>query len=608
MSPTRDIVPSGRSALVLYGTETGNSQDVAYEISQALGRLHFATDIQGIDAVALSSLLQHDLVVIAISTTGQGDFPSNARKFWSSLLRRKLTSTSLIGCRYAVIGLCDSSYPKFNLAGRKLHKRLGQLGASPLVELCEADEQGEEGTEGVFLAWLPSFLQNVSELLPLPTGLTPIPTNQRIPSSWLLKEIDSDTREQSTNTQFTKHAQTNPCLFKVELLENERVTPAAHWQDVRFLRFASEEPVQYMPGDALAIHPLNLAEDVGQILELLGWQDIADTNLKIHRNPVVARLNSSAPPLPEQGIYTLRKLLTESLDINAIPRRSFFANIAHLTNDEMQKERALEFTDPQYLDEYFDYATRPRRSILEVLQEFNTVKIPWQEAINIFPLLRPRQFSIASGGVLKNDGRAFELLVAIVKYRTVIKRIREGVCTKYLARLPVSSVLYVSLQTESRFHARTNMLGRPYLLIGGGTGIAPLRSMIYEKDLLHDCKARTTLLFGCRNAKSDYFFSTEWQRLEGQSNTCLQIIPAFSRDQASKIYVQDRIRECVALVHEILEDPEAVIIVCGSSGAMPKAVRQALKDVFARRLKSEAAAEDALIRMEKENRYKQETW
>ena len=68
-------------------------------------------------------------------------------------------------------------------------------------------------------------------------------------------------------------------------------------------------------------------------------------------------------------MFTLRQLLTEYLDINAIPRRSFFAKIAHFTEDEMQKERALEFTDPQYLDEYFDYATRPRRSILEVLQE-----------------------------------------------------------------------------------------------------------------------------------------------------------------------------------------------------------------------------------------------
>lgn len=608
MSPTFDSDIPRRSALVVFGTETGNSQDVAFEISQSLGRLHFATNTQDLDAVALSSLLQYDLVVIAISTTGQGDFPSNARKFWSSLLRRKLTSRSLIGCQYAVIGLCDSSYPKFNLAGRKLHKRLQQLGAKSLVEPCEADEQGEEGTEGVFLSWLPIFLQSISEVFPLPAGLSPIPNDEKLSSSWILAEVGVSTDDFADGRVAESNAHARSDLFKVRLLKNERVTPSTHWQDVRFMKFESEEPVQYMPGDALAIHPQNLPGDVNQLLELLGWQQMADKRLKIQWNSDVQRSNNSVPPLPEQATFTLRKLLTEYLDINAIPRRSFFAHIAHLTDDEMQKERALEFTDPQYLDEYFDYATRPRRSILEVLQEFNTVDIPWQEAINVFPILRPRQFSIASGGILKDNGRTFELLVAIVKYRTVIKRIREGVCTKYLARLPENTTLNVSLQREGRFHDQTSMFDRPYLLIGGGTGIAPLRSIIYEKQLLQNCKAKSTLLFGCRNAKSDYFFGTEWQEWEDKASDTLQVVTAFSRDQVGKVYVQDRIREHEDLVYKILNNPEAVIVVCGSSGAMPKAVRQALKDVLSTRLYSETIAEDALINMEKQERYKQETW
>lgn len=608
MSPTLDSESASRSVLVLFGTETGNSQDVAFEISQTLGRLHFATNVQELDAVALSSLLQHDLVVIAISTTGQGDFPSNARKFWSSLLRRKLTANSLSGCQYAVVGLCDSSYPKFNLAGRKLHKRLQQLGAQPLVESCEADEQGEEGTEGVFLSWLPSLVQSVSDTFPLPAGLSPIPANAKLSSSWILAEADANGHENVNGGIAESNVQARPGLFKVQLTENTRVTPSAHWQDVRFMKFTSEQPIQYMPGDALAIYPKNLADEVNQLLDLLEWQSFADRKIRVQWNPEVRRLNNSAPPLPEHATYTLRQLLTEHLDINAIPRRSFFANIAHLTDDEMQKERALEFTDPQYLDEYFDYATRPRRSILEVLQEFNTVKIPWKEAINVFPVLRPRQFSIASGGTLKDGGLTFELLVAIVKYRTVIKRIREGVCTKYLARLSVDTTLDVSLQREGRFHAQTSMFDRPYLLIGGGTGIAPLRSMIHEKQLLPNSKAKSTLIFGCRNADSDLFFGTEWQELEKKHPDLLRVVTAFSRDQANKVYVQDRIRSHADSIYELLQNPEAVIVVCGSSGAMPKAVRQALKYVLVTRLHSETEAEDALVKMEKQERYLQETW
>lgn len=604
-----------RSALVLYGTETGNAQDLAYELSQSLERLHFATDSRELDATPLQALIRYDLVVIAISTTGQGDFPLNARKFWSSLLRKKLTSTSLQHVQYGIVGLCDSSYPKFNLAARKLDKRLQQLGASALLDLCEADEQDEEGTEGAFLAWLPSFQEQVLARHPLPDGRTPISSGQRLPSRWTLVEAASagsnndELIQGGTEPACARISNTSPEVsISVVLEQNERVTPQEHWQDVRLLKLRAEQSVHYMPGDALAIRPQNLPKEVEQLIDLLGWHDAAGALIRLQNNSVVSdsdQIFDSA--LAGKKIFTLRELLTEYLDINAIPRRSFFAKIAHFTEDDMQKERALEFTDPQYLDEYFDYATRPRRSILEVLQEFHTVKIPWQEAINIFPIMRPRQFSMASGGSLKEGGQVFELLVAIVRYRTVIKRIREGVCTKYLARLPVGTKLKVVLHSEGRFHNQISAFDRPHMLIGGGTGIAPLRSVIYEKRELDKHEAQSTLIFGCRNAQADYFFGSEWSELEKSMNTPLRVIPAFSRDQKSKVYIQDRIRQNAELVRQILEDPNSIIIVCGSSGAMPKAVREALKDVLAIK-RGEAEAEQAIAHLEKMARYKQETW
>ncbi|KAK5077589.1 NAPDH-dependent diflavin reductase [Lithohypha guttulata] len=604
-----------RSALVLYGTETGNAQDVAYELSQCLQRFHFVTASRELDATALVDLLHHDVVVFAISTTGQGDFPLNARKFWSSLLRKKLTSVSLECVKYGIVGLCDSSYPKFNLAARKLHKRLQQLGAEPLVDLCEADEQGEEGTEGAFLAWLPLFQEQVLARFPFQNGQAPIPSGQKLPSRWNLTEA---LQTSTVNGSFSKNgagsataviSNTSPeASFSVVLEQNERITSRKHWQDVRLLKLRAAHPIHYMPGDALAIRPQNGPEDVEQLIDLLGWHYAADIQIKLQDNttsPGADQIFDSA--LAGKKIFTLRELLTEYLDINAIPRRSFFAKISHFTNDEMQKERALEFTDPQYLDEYFDYATRPRRSILEVLQEFHTVKIPWQEAINIFPIMRPRQFSVASGGSLKAGGQMFELLVAIVKYRTVIKRIREGVCTRYLARIPQGTKLQVVLHTEGRFHNHPLPSDRPHLLIGGGTGIAPLRSVIYEKLAVSDDKAQTTLVFGCRNAQADYFFGSEWSDLEQREGTHLRVIAAFSRDQTSKVYIQDRIRQNAAVVRQILENPKSMIIVCGSSGAMPKAVREALKDVLAS-VTTDSEAEQAIAHLERTARYKQETW
>ena len=627
-----------RSALVLYGTETGTSQDLAEEVGRSLERLLFDVDLAECDRATLQDLTSYDLTVLLISTTGQGDFPSNSRKLWISLLRKRLPQTLLTRVNYALVGLCDSSYIKFNWAARKLEKRLRQLGAHQIVESCEADEQGDNGTDGAFLAWLDDFRSAVLAQFSLPAGKEPIPESQDLPGKWILQRASAacSNGETEVNGQSSWPQKSPPILpdcFPATLQLNDRVTPTSHWQDVRLLRLRTTKPVVYLPGDALAISPENMPQDVKNLIDLMGWHDVADALLVVKSNSgnmKASRLRS--PPIalrPDQDQITLQELLSRYLDINAIPRRSFFASIAKYTTDSMHKERLLEFTDPQYLDEYYDYATRPRRSIIEILQEFDTVRIPWQEVVNVFPALRPRQFSIASGGTLNtsNDGTVFELLVAIVKYRTVIKRIREGVCTRFLAQLPTGTVINVALRTEGRFASDTQLAHNNHLLIGAGTGIAPLRALIHDKAVRSSDGTSTTLVFGARNAASDYFFSQEWKEFAKPRHSrlfSLEVFPAFSRDQKQKVYVQDRIREEAERLHPLLVDSNTVVIVCGASGAMPKAVRQALvdvlggsasismspegKDVGKNSFMTPEDAEKFISNLEKEGRYKQETW
>ncbi|KAI1617599.1 NADPH-ferrihemo protein reductase [Exophiala viscosa] len=635
----------GRSALIVYGTETGTSQDFAEEIGRCLERLHFDTDVAGLDAVSYNDLAPYALTVLVIATTGQGDFPENARRFWTSLLRKKLSPATLSGVDYALVGLGDSSYPKFNWAARKLDKRLSQLGAISLLDSCEADEQGDEGTDGAVLAWLEEFRKTVLNEFPLPEGREPIAYGVFLPSKWRLELVSATetvTEVANGNGSHTPAAGSSSSdTFEATLTTNQRVTASDHFQDVRFMSFKTPHTINYMPGDALAISPQNMSIDVTFLIERMGWQDVADSPIRlvsIRKSPTPNSARLVTSPIFSKADLTLRTLLTEYIDINAIPRRSFFAAIANYTADEMHKERLLEFTDPQYLDEYYDYATRPRRSILEILQEFDSVHLPWQEVTNIFPPMRPRQFSIASGGESKHadDGSTiFELLIAIVKYRTVIKRIREGVCTRYLAQLPVDTKLQVSLKTEGRFSKPSELAGQAHLLVGAGTGIAPLRALIQEKAAQ---ASKTALVFGCRSEKADYFFHDEWPALsspaEGSNEASLEVITAFSRDQKAKVYIQDRIRERSDLVWEYLRERDATIIVCGSSGQMPKAVRQALADALleqAQKRKAESPtksidtagsddeesdepiedhedAEKYLARLEKEGRYKQETW
>ena len=435
-------------------------------------------------------------------------------------------------------------------------------------------------------------------------------------------EAVKPTRTKSAATSATQN-------LKVTLEENRRLTPHTHWQDVRHLVFSSDQPAAYGPGDVLTIFPKNFSEDVNQLLQCMGWNDIADK--LIHFTPTKATLGEAFLPPPPVSLpgpsTTIRTLLTEHLDLTAIPRRSFFSLIAHFTNNQFHKNRLLEFTKPEYIDELYDYTTRPRRSILEVLQEFDSVKIPWQWAANVLPELRGRQFSIASGGQLKQtaDGSArFELLVAIVKYKTVIKKIRDGVCTRYLAHLPVGAKLCVGVQTGG-LAIRKAEAQRPIIMIGPGTGVAPMRSLIWERlqwaretgiEVEPTTKSpingvagtgRAILFFGCRSHNTDFFYQDEWQDL--QERMPLTVHSAFSRDQDHKVYVQDLIRQHSDSVYRLLHDGGGSVYVCGSSGKMPQAVRAALVDVFRERGgRDQKDAESYLEAMEKDGRYKQETW
>lgn len=114
----------GRTALILYGTETGTSQDVAEEVGRLTQRLHFNTDVAGFEDVAITELPKYTVTIFVIATTGQGEFPSNALSFWRSLLKKKLSNNFFSGVQYVLAGLGDSSYSKYNWAGRKLDKRL----------------------------------------------------------------------------------------------------------------------------------------------------------------------------------------------------------------------------------------------------------------------------------------------------------------------------------------------------------------------------------------------------------------------------------------------------------------------------------------------------
>lgn len=633
-----------RTALVLYGSETGNAQDVAEEIGHLTERLRFDTTVLDLDSVQLRDVVKPTVVLFAISTTGQGEMPQNARAFWKKLLSSALKPGILRKLSFSSFGLGDSSYAQYNVAHRLLCGRLLQLGAKSICERGEGNEQHPEGHSAGFREWIVQLKDKLIETFPLPDGLDLIPEDVFIEPKWKLSISNQHSLNQemggSVHQQDVSKSSAEPSVdlmpvedsYTATLEHNDRITPSEHFQDVRLLDLRVKEAVTYGPGAVAVIYPKNFPEDVQSFIQLMQWEDVADTPLDLLPTEQSSSGETYTPsPLRQLDLkntrLTLRWLLENVLDIMSIPRRSFFAGLAHFisekTEDEAyQKERLLELANPELIDELWDYTTRPKRTILEAMMDFTLVKIPWEYAMTALPIIRGRQFSIASGGALRADdeGRTrIQLLIAIVDPPSpIIKwRRRYGVCTRYITALKDKQQLNIGIQA-GYLDVQPSELEVPVIMIGPGTGLAPMRSMIHQRlawahtpgvPKVGKALEGDFLFFGCRSEYADYFFRDEWDAFGASDG--LSVRTAFSRDKDKpKQYVQDQIRAHGAEICQALVKHNGKIYVCGASGNMPKGVRLAVLDAMVEHgdMKSMEEAEAYLDLMEKGGRYKQETW
>ncbi|KAF9324725.1 NADPH-dependent diflavin oxidoreductase 1 [Podila minutissima] len=607
-------IHSPRRILFLYGSQTGCAQDVAENAAREARRMHFSASVSAMDDYDRSLLIREHFVVFVASTTGQGEEPDNMKKFWRFLLRKSHPSDALDHMEYTVLGLGDSSYIKFNWPAKKLYKRLLQLGAIPFYEPAYADDQHYLGI---------------------------IPENVIFQNSFSLSFDQKDTTTSISKPEPTPLSADipEPGTFLATMIENRRITNPKHSQDVRHIELLINDPLfpGYHPGDVLSMRPRNLAKDVNEFLEYSGWTSIADDPLT-----VVENLADHQLPKHISHRQTLRSLFTNYLNVFTTPRTSFFQLLIHFTPNEDEKDKLREFVSPAGQDDLYSYSHRMRRTIFEVMQDFKDVRIPLNYILDVFPVIMPRSFSIASAplvsvqeqhqsgrlngcvspAVATSNGQLdagniegelqwkVDLCVAIVHYKTKLWKWRVGICTKWLKSLhaandpglPIEGGENTASETETPSGGPSQFMVRvqrgtlklpkdpstPLICIGPGAN-------------------KNVLFFGCRKRAMDYHYQGEWEQLEREGS--LRVFAACSRDQDDKVYVQHLIEAHGALVWKYLHEEKGIILLSGSSNRMPADVTRALQRVISTYGNmSIEQAHDYLTKVEKEGRFQQECW
>ena len=216
--------------------------------------------------------------------------------------------------------------------------------------------------------------------------------------------------------------------------------------------------------------------------------------------------------------------------------------------------------------------------------------------------LAPRAYSIASSR--REVGDEAHLLISAVRYETH-GRARKGVASNYVAeRLKRGSRVRVKLKPNKHFALPAPE--KDVIMVGPGTGVAPFRAFVQERRAI-EAKGRSWLFFGDRTFTHDFLYQLDWQdALKDGALTRMDV--AFSRDTPEKIYVQNKLWDRRVELIEWL-DGGAHFYVCGDAKAMAKDVRAALVKAYADvKGISAAAAEQAVVTLEREKRYLQDTY
>ncbi len=315
-------------------------------------------------------------------------------------------------------------------------------------------------------------------------------------------------------------------------------------KDTRQLALTLEgSGMTYEAGDALGVWPRNCPELVNEWLELTGLNA---------EEPVRGAKASDVP---------LRQALAEQFEI-ARPSADTLAFIAERNGSSDLKTL---LTEP-FKSELKDWLWG--RQLADVLREF-PITCSAEEWLDHLKPLQPRLYSIASSAKAHPD--EVHLTVSAVRYGA-----RKGVSSTFLADRAGECEVPIFLQPTRHFRPPVDG-DVPMIMIGPGTGVAPFRAFLQERRARDD-RGRNWLFFGEQHQATDFYYRDELQGMQ-QDGLLTRLSLAFSRDQAEKIYVQQRIQEQGAELWRWLEEG-AHLYICGDASRMARDVDQALRRVI----------------------------
>lgn len=548
----RPDVPSsaiGRDPVwILYGSHTGHCEALAKKAAERLASAGLEAFVRDMGTFRLRELSKIKTLLVIVSTDGEGDPPPAAEELHAFL--RGGRAPSLQQMRYGVLALGDSSYICFCQTGKDFDAALAQLGAGRITPRIDCDVDYEADFE----RWMEEVLSGMEHLSVRGDGV-------------LVQEPVKGGTEAPAYSR--SHPFAAAVLAKINLNGRQSSKETLHLE----LDLAGSG-LRYEPGDALGVYARNPPELVEALLQEL-------------------RLSGEETVETHRGTEMLRDALTDAYELRPLTAYSL-SRYAEMTGcDKLQQIVADKASIAAYVH---------GRDILDLIRETPGTLA----AADLIAMLRKntaRMYSIASSQRVVGD--EVHIAVSVLRYEAHGRR-RGGHCSAHLAdAIAEGGKLPVFIDANSRFKLPADA-DRPIIMIGAGTGIAPYRAFMQERESLSQA-GKSWLFFGDRNFTTDFLYQAEWLQYR-RDGILTRADVAFSRDQAQKIYVQDRMMEQGKALYAWLEEG-AHVYVCGDKSGMARGVEQAWTSIIAAHGgMTEDRAAEYIRRLQQENRYQTDVY
>ena len=536
---------------ILYGSQTGNAKGVAAQCQAKAEEAGFNSKLISMADYKPRNLKAETHVAVFVSTHGEGDAPDDAIELHEFLAGKK--APKLSNTKYAVLGLGDSSYEFFCQTGKDFDTRLGKLGGKAIIarEDCDVDYEAQAD----------SWLNKLIDALKADFSATPAPA--------LAAQTGAAVQSAAAQT-YTKKAP-----FKATLIESQKITGRDSVKDIRHIEISLEDSgITYQPGDALGVWFNNAASLVEAFLSVLS-------------------LDGNTEVTVSDESMTLSQALTSKLELT-LSYPNFIKSYQAATDSQ---SLAALMEDKAQLRTYM-----AERQIIDIVRD-HPGSLSAQQLVDSLRPLTPRLYSIASSQAEVED--EVHLTVAHVNYEAFGHRHQGGASGFLCEYLEENGDVDVFVESNDNFRLPSDP-NTPIIMVGPGTGIAPFRAFMQERDA-QGAEGKNWLFFGNPHFTQDFLYQVEWQGYV-KDGLLDKITLAFSRDQEEKIYVQHRLVENGKEVYEWLEQG-AHFYVCGDAMHMAKDVESALIAIVQEHGgKSEADAKAYIVELRKAKRYQKDVY